>query len=445
MDRSHAVQRLAFSRTDQCRRSYATTNLAKDVVLCIPWDRFCSLATAPPWLTDLVYMGRLVLRIGRIKRTLTVFRWRHIYGKSAPDTNSGLFRFLSVVWLTAAVSHVLACFLFYTSWKSLTGDPVTSEFHNGTWAVGKNITGGGAKAYLLSYYYSFATMLTIGYGDIQPLSTEDRSTSVLVIFTGVTVFSYLLGNVASLIASLDPTSSMFTEKMLIVNAYMKQKNLPQKLQLKVRDFVSTSWTKNMLFNDDQVLSEMSVTLREMVSLELIGDLVRKVSMFEDADAKLISEVCVKMRWERLFEHDKVIVSGEVSSSFYLLFSAKLEMQTRHGNRSLSDGDYFGEVHLFFHCVSRVTAVVLRNQSELLRLDRTDWEQTCRDYPEETLKVKQRVYILIDAMAHEQAEDVVLVNAVQHLSSALHDQFKLGEASTEQRRGSEWKVTSESAR
>jgi hypothetical protein len=58
---------------------------------------------------------------------------------------------------------------------------------------------------------------------------------------------------------------------------------------------------------------------------------------------------------RLFEHDKVIVSGEVSSSFYLLFCAKVELQTRCGNRILQDGDYFGEVHLFFHAVSRVTA------------------------------------------------------------------------------------------
>lgn len=69
--------------------------------------------------------------------------------------------------------------------------------------------------------------------------------------------------------------------------YMKQKNLPQALQAMptnasalrrassfcfeplcihsfvqhtVRDFISTSWTKNMLFNDDQILSEMSVLI-----------------------------------------------------------------------------------------------------------------------------------------------------------------------------------------
>ena len=47
--------------------------------------------------------------------------------------------------------------------------------------------------------------------------------------------------------------------------------------------------------------------------------------------------------------------------------------------------------------------------------RHDWEQTCRDYPEEGLKVKQRVYVVIDAIEHEKADDVVLVNAVQHLT------------------------------
>jgi hypothetical protein len=56
-----------------------------------------------------------------------------------------------------------------------------------------------------------ASALACCFGRIETLAVQ--------IFSGVTVFSYLLGNVASLIASLDPKSSMFTEKMLVINAY----------------------------------------------------------------------------------------------------------------------------------------------------------------------------------------------------------------------------------
>jgi hypothetical protein len=38
-----------------------------------------------------------------------------------------------------------------------------------------------ALRYLVSFYGAFATMLTVGYGDIQPHSTEDRATAVFVV------------------------------------------------------------------------------------------------------------------------------------------------------------------------------------------------------------------------------------------------------------------------
>jgi hypothetical protein len=53
--------------------------------------------------------------------------------------------------------------------------------------------------YLFSLYWAIAIVETIGYGDIKPAQPLTVVMLLIVMLTGVFVFSYLMGNVASIV------------------------------------------------------------------------------------------------------------------------------------------------------------------------------------------------------------------------------------------------------
>ncbi len=53
--------------------------------------------------------------------------------------------------------------------------------------------------YVYSLYWAIAIIETIGYGDIRPVQPMTCALLLLVMLTGVFVFSYLMGNVTTIV------------------------------------------------------------------------------------------------------------------------------------------------------------------------------------------------------------------------------------------------------
>ena len=50
------------------------------------------------------------------------------------------------------------------------------------------------KVVLISLYYSFTSLSTVGFGDFHPRSNAERLTCAFVLLLGVACFSYIMGN-----------------------------------------------------------------------------------------------------------------------------------------------------------------------------------------------------------------------------------------------------------
>ena len=50
------------------------------------------------------------------------------------------------------------------------------------------------KMIILSLYYAFTSLSTVGFGDFHPRSDAERLTCALILLLGVACFSYIMGN-----------------------------------------------------------------------------------------------------------------------------------------------------------------------------------------------------------------------------------------------------------
>ena len=97
-------------------------------------------------------------------------------------------------------AHILGCFWFFISTDSVTGatssnDPsVTNTVL--TWATvyGCDQADKGSQ-YIISLYWTFQTLLSVGYGDIHPTNTPERAYGFLVMLLGGLMFGSIIAKV----------------------------------------------------------------------------------------------------------------------------------------------------------------------------------------------------------------------------------------------------------
>ncbi len=67
--------------------------------------------------------------------------------------------------------------------------------------------------YATSCYFTVATVVTVGYGDITPTNLGERFFVIFLMLIGVVSFSFSTGAIASIISSYDSSQAKLKEKM----------------------------------------------------------------------------------------------------------------------------------------------------------------------------------------------------------------------------------------
>lgn len=64
--------------------------------------------------------------------------------------------------------------------------------------------------YLASYYWAAVTTSTVGYGDITPNNVVEISLGLLLLFSGVAIYSYIVSKLSNLVSSVSDNNDLNT-------------------------------------------------------------------------------------------------------------------------------------------------------------------------------------------------------------------------------------------
>jgi CRP-like cAMP-binding protein len=330
------------------------------------------------------------LKFLRFLKLLRLARLKHILIKIedyiANNTLVNFFVFIRLLCLVFLLAHWTGCLWFYVGYQDwINGHPIT-------WIVTASVQDIPVfDQYIFSLYWAITTITSVGYGDITPITVNEKIYAMSVMIVSSGVFAYVIGSVGSLISKETSRESSYRDQVVVVNSYMKKNSLNMDLRYRVRRYLDYVWeSKKTGINERNIFNCLSEPLRNEIYSHLNSNIIRLCSAFDMYENYFIAQITRTLDTETFAPGDIVFSEGEINSKLYFIIKGKINIfhqSTLSLFRILSSNEYFGEIS-FFMGTPRCASARCSEFVDLISLVRINLLSLLEKFPEAKEKTKE---------------------------------------------------------
>jgi hyperpolarization activated cyclic nucleotide-gated potassium channel 2 len=342
-------------------KEYWKTWFFIDLLSSIPVDFFVATTqtSSKSENTKMLKLFR-ILRLSKLLKLMKILKLQVLFENIQDyyyigDTYKKVGSMLSI---TVYLAHLLACMWMITSRKDPDGwYQNESRFYmrhleEKTLADGET-SAGRYDEYIWCVYWALTTMSTVGYGDITPATEGEAVCVMIAMILGSGVFGYVLGNVSDIVAT-DSVDARVHEKLHAVNSYMRSRNLPIPMQVRIRKFFRYMLKRKSVFDERGILDELSLTLRHEVTEFLNKDAIQRMPLLHSLDPACTSMIVEHLNPVFYSAKETLFKEGDIGLEMYFLSNGEVDLifelkgpfgidEHQHVFRKMMPGDYFGEL------------------------------------------------------------------------------------------------------
>lgn len=116
------------------------------------------------------------------------------------------------------------------------------------------------QKYLASIYWAVVTISTVGYGEIVPINVIEMAITLVLIFVGVSFYSYIISKLSNLFSSVKQKDELVSREQIAYDFATKQR-FTEHLTRRIQYFFKSSNTKNNL-----VFLSKELDIEELLSI-----------------------------------------------------------------------------------------------------------------------------------------------------------------------------------
>ena len=179
--------------------NYARTWFAADFAGSFPFDNVITLAFESQGsvsATTFIRILRFIRMLKIIRAVRFVSRLNKLKNRDGLEVLAPIIGISTSIFILVFTAHLLGCFFTML---------LASETDDVNWLTHYNpelSDAGDQTRYVVALYWAMISVTTMGYGDVIPVTHTERIFGLVVALVGAVVFSFCMGNVASLISQV---------------------------------------------------------------------------------------------------------------------------------------------------------------------------------------------------------------------------------------------------
>ncbi|KAJ8389069.1 hypothetical protein AAFF_G00124660 [Aldrovandia affinis] len=290
-------------------------------------------------------------------------------------TKAYIWRVIRTIGYLLFILHLNACLYYMAS--SYEGIATTKWVYSGK-----------GNAYLRCYYFAVRTLITIG-GLPEPHTVFEIVFQLLNYFTGVFVFSSLIGQMRDVIGAATAGETYYRASMDGTVAYMMTNKIPKLVQNRVRTWYNYTWDSQGMLDESELLEQMPLVMRTAIAVDINLATFQKIDLFKGCDNQMLTDMLLRLKSIVYLPGDFVCKKGDIGKEMYIIKAGEVQVIGGPDNKivfvTLKAGCVFGEISLLQSSKDggnrRTANVAAHGFANLFVLDKKDLQDILVHYPE----------------------------------------------------------------
>ncbi|GBG32554.1 Potassium voltage-gated channel protein eag [Hondaea fermentalgiana] len=315
-------------------RAYISSWFMVDLVACVPFELF-----VPGYLvsaSDLLKCVRL-LRLAKILRFLDRLQF------------AAATRIVRLFFTVLLLCHWVACLWYRLGMIWLErgecdlaqiGDIThgrSSPLHrmrHCSWVIEQaenRLDASLISPYLRSLYWSIATIMTVGYGDIVPVNVVEHILYIFVTVIGAGVYAHVFSTIVRVLERANALSNQYASVMEDTQAQMTYLRFPTSLRNKIFAYYGNVFDKQkyMLSGGGPFYKDLPRPLALACTEALFFEKLEKIDFLHDCTSAFLLELCSSLNRVICIPGQAIIRQGEASDAWFIIESGRCRVE-RHG-------------------------------------------------------------------------------------------------------------------
>jgi CRP-like cAMP-binding protein len=322
-------------------------------------------------LTKLLKLSKIFKMIGKKEHSIMKYMENFF---SFTHSSIRIIRFITIL---ALCIHLAACI-----WHLLAK---LDDFGPQTWIVRSNhLDDPVYRKYLVSLYWTFVTLATIGYGDITPLTLKEKSFSIFWMIFALYFLSFSISSLSSMLSQIDIKKNLVRQKMAFIDDYSKEVKISKRLKKELQKMLIHSIDRFNYSYEDRIklVNEFPNDLKYEIAVTMHKGNVSRFDIFLNEDENMISEILPLMQNLNLTGCQIVYSYGECSTKIYFLIKGRVHFLLKNETtvfQVFSDRGYFGDTEVIFN-LPRMNSAITATECKLVVLGIDLIKKIQKNYP-----------------------------------------------------------------
>ena len=275
--------------------------------------------------------------------------------------------------------HISTCMFIYLLDSSDYPNWTTSNFDDSN-----------TRNYISGFYFSLTTIITVGYGDVTPLSYNERLYTIILMIIGVCLYSMVLSILSSLFEDFQTKEKNNKKNIYILDELRNKYHIPDEIYHKVLRYLKYTSVINSKDNN-LLMNSLPKYYKCALLYEIHGESLNNINFFKGQSNEFKIQSVLFLKELNLIKGEYLIQSGDMIEEFYMVKKGILQIQKETNYVKIKilkirEKEHFGEIYMTSSIPMPFDIIGYSKFSELFYFKKSDFITLYEDFPKEIEKI-----------------------------------------------------------